>query len=51
MKVNHNFTPPCLLPLTNPLCIVVCQRIYLFQGKHYFVIKYTGDSISISGVH
>ncbi len=25
MKANHNFTPPFLLPLTNPLCMVVCQ--------------------------
>ncbi len=41
-KANHNFTPPFLLPLTNPLCMVVCQRIYLFQGKHYFLIKYGG---------
>jgi hypothetical protein len=24
-KANHYFTPPFLLPLTNPLCMVVCQ--------------------------
>ena len=25
-KVNHYCTPPFLLPLTNLLCIVVCQH-------------------------
>ncbi len=42
MKVNHNLTPPFLLPLTNPLCMVVCQLPLVGLGEHYFLIKYGG---------
>ncbi len=42
MKVNHNFTPPFLLPLTNPLCMVVCQPPIVSSGEHYFPISYGG---------
>ncbi len=41
-KANHNFTPPFLLPLTNPLCMVVCQPPLVGSGEHYFLIKYGG---------
>ncbi len=47
MKANHNFTPPFLLLLTNPLCIVVCQLPLLGLGEHYFLIKY-GEKVSAS---
>ena len=40
MKANHNFTPPFLLPLTNPICMVVCQPPLDGSGEHYFLIKY-----------
>jgi hypothetical protein len=43
MKVNHNFTPPFLLPLTNPLCMVVCQPPLVCSGEHYFLIKYAEE--------
>ncbi len=43
MKANHNFTPPLLLPLTNPLCMVVCQPPLLGLGEHYFLIKYAEE--------
>ncbi len=47
MKANHNFTPPFLLPLTNPLCMVVCQLPIVGLGEHYFLIKY-GEKVSAS---
>ena len=34
--------PPFLLPLTNPLCMVVCQLPLVGSGEHYFLIKYGG---------
>ncbi len=43
MKANHNFTPPCLLPLTNPLCMVVCQPSLVGSGEHYFLMKYVEE--------
>ena len=42
MKVNHHFTPPFLLRLTNPLCMVVCQPPLLGLGGHYFLMKHGG---------
>ncbi len=45
MKVNHNFTPPCLLLLTNPLCMMVCQPPLVGSGEHYFLIKF-GEKVS-----
>ncbi len=47
MKVKHNFTSPFLLPLTNPLCMVVCQLPLVGLGEHYFLIKY-GEKESAS---
>ncbi len=41
-KANHNSTPPFLLRLTNPLCMVVCQPPLVGSGEHYFLIKYGG---------
>jgi hypothetical protein len=47
-KVNYNFTPPFLLPLPNPLCmVVVCQPPLVGTGEHYFLM---GESISMGGV-
>jgi hypothetical protein len=46
-KVNHNVTPPFLLPLTNPLYMVVCQPPLVGSGEHYFLIKY-GEKVSAS---
>jgi hypothetical protein len=42
MKAKPNCTPPFLLPLTNPLCMVVCQPPLVGSGEHYFLIKYGG---------
>ena len=42
-KVNHNFRPPFLLPLRNPLCMVVCQPPLVGLGEHYFLIKYVEE--------
>ncbi len=46
-KTNHNFAPPFLLPLTNPLCMVVCQPPLAGLGEHYFLMKY-GAKVSAS---
>ncbi len=40
--MNRNSTPPFLLPMTNPLCMVVCQPPLVGLGEHYFLIKYGG---------
>ena len=42
MKAKPNCTPPFLLLLTNPLCMVVCQLPLVGSGEHYFLIKYGG---------
>ena len=46
-KANHNSTPPLLLRLTNPLCMVVCQPPQVGLGEHYFLMKY-GEEVSAS---
>jgi hypothetical protein len=45
--VNHNSSPPFIVPLTNPLCMVVCQPPLVGSGEHYFLMKY-GAKVSAS---
>ncbi len=41
-KANHNFIPPFLLPLTNPLCKVVCQPLLVGLGENEFLLQMGG---------